>query len=197
MKNEACLPNIEDIFDTIQGSKSFTKLDLRSGYNQVRVRDEDVAKTAINTPLGHYEFKVMGFGLCNAPDRKKLQAVENWLVPRNVSQVRSFLGFGNYFRRFVCHYAELAKPLDQIPGRHSVFSWNEERQQAFEDIKSALITAPVLHLADVSKPFRIHTDASDIALGTVLLQEYDDNWHPVAYASRKLTHAEKNYTIME
>ena len=67
VKNEACLPNIDDIFDTIQGSKYFTKLDLRSGYNQVRVRDEDVAKTAINTPLGHYEFKVMGFELCNAP----------------------------------------------------------------------------------------------------------------------------------
>ena len=132
-----------------------------------------------------------------APDRKKLQAVKNWPVPRNVSQVRSFLGFANYFRRFVCHYAELAKPLDQITGRLSVFSWNEERQQAFEDIKSALITAPVLHLADVSKPFRIHTDTSDIALGAVLLQEYDDNWHPVAYASRKLTPAEKNYTIME
>ena len=132
-----------------------------------------------------------------APDRNKLQAVENWPVPRNVSQVRSFLGFANYFRRIVCHYAELAKPLDQITGRHSVFSWNEERQQAFEDIKSALITAPVLHLADVSKPFRIHTDASDIALGAVLLQEYDDNWHPVAYASRKLSPAEKNYTIME
>ena len=55
VKNEACLPNIDDIFDTIQGSKYFTKLDLRSGYNQVRVRDEDVAKTTINTPLGHYE----------------------------------------------------------------------------------------------------------------------------------------------
>ena len=67
VKNEACLPNIDDIFDTIQGSKYFTKLDLRLGYNQVCVRDEDVAKTAINTPLGHYEFKVMGFRLCNTP----------------------------------------------------------------------------------------------------------------------------------
>ena len=67
VKNEACLLNIDNIFNTIQGSKYFTKLDLRSGYNQVCVRDEDVAKTAINTPLGHYEFKIMGFGLCNAP----------------------------------------------------------------------------------------------------------------------------------
>ena len=67
VKNEACLPNVDDLFDTIQGCKYFTKLDLRSGYNQVRVREEDVPKTAINTPLGHFQFKVMGFGLCNAP----------------------------------------------------------------------------------------------------------------------------------
>ena len=58
VKKQACLPNIDDIFDTVQGSKHFTKLDLRSGYNQVRVRDEDVARIAINTPVGHYEFKV-------------------------------------------------------------------------------------------------------------------------------------------
>ena len=67
VKNEACLPNIDDLFDTIQGSKYFSKLDLRSGYNQVRIREEDVHKTVFNTPLGHFQFKVMGFGLCNAP----------------------------------------------------------------------------------------------------------------------------------
>ena len=188
-----------------KAAKYFTKLDFRSaaGYNQVRVRDEDVAKTVINTPLCHYEFKVVGFGLCNAPatfqllmndvlrpnlrkfvvlflddilivsrnwkehvkhvrlvseaprkisctanlpsvgatetlylghcitgntiapDRKKLQAVETWPVPRTASQVRSFLEFAHYFRTFVCQYAELAKPLNQITGRHSVFFWNE------------------------------------------------------------------------
>ena len=67
VKNEACLPNIDDLFDTIQGSKYFSKLDLRSGYNQVRIREEDVHKTAFNTPLGHFQVKVMGFGLCNDP----------------------------------------------------------------------------------------------------------------------------------
>ena len=67
IKNEACLPNVDDLFDTIQGSKYFTKLDLHSSYNQVRVKVEDTHKTAINTPLGHFEFCVMGFGLCNAP----------------------------------------------------------------------------------------------------------------------------------
>ena len=67
IKNEACLPNINDLFDTIQGSKYFSKLGLRSSYNQVRIREADVHKTAFNTPLGHFEFKVMGFGLCKAP----------------------------------------------------------------------------------------------------------------------------------
>ena len=67
IKNKACLPNIDDLFDTVQGSCFFTKLDLRSGYNQIRTEEEDVPKTAINTPFGHFQFRVMGFGLTNAP----------------------------------------------------------------------------------------------------------------------------------
>ena len=67
VKNKACLPNVDDLFDTVQGARYFTKLDLRSGYNQIRIQAEDVPKTAINTPFGHYQFRVMGFGLTNAP----------------------------------------------------------------------------------------------------------------------------------
>ena len=61
------MPSVEDLFDTVQGANFFTKLDLRSGYHHVWVRPEDMPKTAINTPFGHYEFSVMGFGLTNAP----------------------------------------------------------------------------------------------------------------------------------
>ena len=67
IKNQACLPSIDDLFDTVQGNAYFTKLDLRSGYNQIRINDADVPKTAINTTLGHFQFRVMGFGLTNAP----------------------------------------------------------------------------------------------------------------------------------
>ena len=67
IKNKACQPNPEDLFDTVQGSRFFTKLDLASGYHQVRIRDCDISKTAINTPIGPFEFNVMGFGLTNAP----------------------------------------------------------------------------------------------------------------------------------
>ena len=67
VNNEACLPNMDDLFDTVHGCKYFSKLDLHSGYNQVRIREKDIPKTAIHTPLGHFQFKVMEFGLCNAP----------------------------------------------------------------------------------------------------------------------------------
>ena len=277
IKNEACLPNMDDLFDTVQGSKYFTKLDLHSGYNQVRIRGEDIPKTAVNTPLGHFQFKVMGFGLCNAPatfqtlmnevlrpylrkfvivflddilifsrtwdehlehvhavldairrhqlyckptkcligalevlylghiitgttiapDWEKLKTVRDWPVPETVSQVRSFLGFANFFRRFVPHYAEIAAPLDEVTGKNVQFSWNDGRQNSFDKLKTALLNPPVLKLADTSRPFEVYTDASDLAIGAVLMQSDDQGNHPIAYASRKLTAAEKNYTITE
>ena len=67
IKNQVCLPNVEELFDVVQGSAFFSKLDLASGYHQVRIREEDIHKTAINTPLGHFEYEVMGSGLTNAP----------------------------------------------------------------------------------------------------------------------------------
>ena len=132
-----------------------------------------------------------------APDQEKLKAVRNWPVPTTLSQVRKFLGFANYFRRFVSDNANIVKSFDEITGKNAHFNWNEERQVAFDALRTALLKAPVLQLADVAKPFRVYTDASDFALGAVLLQEADQEWLPVAYASRKLTPAERNYTISE
>ena len=66
-KVQACLPNIEDLFDCVRGAKFFSKLDLKTGYHQVRIKEEDVPKTAVNTPFGQFQFRVMGFGLTNAP----------------------------------------------------------------------------------------------------------------------------------
>ena len=126
-----------------------------------------------------------------------MEAVRDWPVPNSVSEVRSFLGFVNYFRRFIPRYAELARYLDEITGKHAHFSWNESRQKSFESLKSALLNAPVLQLADTSRPFILHTDASDLAIGAVLIQADELEQHPVAYASRKLTSAERNYTIAE
>ena len=87
--------------------------------------------------------------------------------------------------------------MDEITGKGAHFSWNDQRQAAFEQLKKALLQAPVLQLADVSRPFRVYTDASDTSIAAVLMQSKDDNFHPVAYVSRKLTSAQKNYTIAE
>ena len=126
-----------------------------------------------------------------------MEAVRDWPVPNSVSEVRSFLGFVNYFRRFIPRYIELARHLDEITGKHARFSWNESGQKSFESLKSALLNPPVLQLADTSRPFILHTDASDLAIGAVLLQADELEQHPVAYASQKLTSAERNYTIAE
>ena len=278
IKNKACLPNIDDLFDTIQGSAYFSKLDLRSGYNQIRIQDSDVSKTAINTPFGHFQFRVMGFGLTNAPatfqslmnsilqphlrkfvvvflddilvfsktwedhqhhlqtvletlrnselyckqskcefgvrevlflghkingtsispDPKKISAVETWPTPSSVTDVRKFLGFANYFRRFIDRHSTISRPLEEITGKNSRFEWSAARQKAFESLKSALLEAPVLQLADVEKSFMVETDASDFAVAGVLLQQGEDmDLHPVAYCSRKLSAAERNYTAAE
>ena len=87
--------------------------------------------------------------------------------------------------------------MDAITGKGARFSWNDERQKAFEDLKSALICAPVLLLGDVSKPFRVFTDASETHIAGALMQEMEDTWHPVAFVSRKLSSAKQNYTIVE
>lgn len=279
VKVQACLPSIEDLFDTVRGAKFFTKLDLMSGYHQVRVRDADVQKTAINTPFGHYHFRVMGFGLTNAPatfmalmndvlrpflrrhvvvflddilvfsqtwpehlhhldsvlsvlekeelyckpskcqfgassikflghvvcgdtiapDDDKLKAVRDWKVPQSTTDVRRFLGFANYFRRFINGYSGISRPLEQLTGKYCKFSWNSSANSAFVQLKEALVSAPVLRLADVSKPFRVMTDASDSAIGGVLLQQDDSDgeWQPVAYTSRRLRPEESNYHAME
>ena len=131
------------------------------------------------------------------PLMDECQSVEEWPIPESVTQVRSFLGFANYFRRFITHSADIAKPSDAITGKGARFSWNDERQKAFEDLKSAFICAPVLLLGDVSKPFRVLTDASETHIAGALMKEMEDTWHPVAIVSRKLSSAEQNYTIVE
>ena len=133
-----------------------------------------------------------------SPDPKKLQAIAEWPTPTSITEVRQFLGFTNYFRRFVDHYSSIAKPLEEIEGKNAPFSWNSNRQDAFVALRQALVTAPVLKIPDVSRPFRVVTDASDFAIAGVLLQQdLDQAWHAVAYDSRKMSSAERNYTAAE
>ena len=133
VKNKACLPSIDDLFDTVHGSRYFTKLDLRAGYHEIRIHDEDVPRTAINIPFGHFQFRVMAFGLTNAPAtfqtlmnsilhpymRTKIDAVRVWPPPSSVKEVRQFLGFTNYFRRFIDHFSDIPAALEELAGKHA------------------------------------------------------------------------------
>ncbi|CAI7770301.1 unnamed protein product [Closterium sp. NIES-53] len=273
IKNRYPLPRIEDLFDRLQGAQWFSALDLAQGYHQLRITEDDVPKTAFRSPFGHFQWRVLSFGLTNAPasfqramndvfrdaigqfilvylddilvysktedehmehlkwvlgklrehkyyarlwkchfykreleylghvvghnglkvDPKKVAAVQEWPVPRDVGQVRSFLGLANYFRRFLENYSTIVAPLTALTRKGCVWEWTPQCQKAFEKVKHKLTNAPVLVLPNPQKPYEVVTDASMVGLGAVLLQE----GRPVAFESRKLSPAEQRYTTTE
>jgi hypothetical protein len=228
IKNKHPLPHIKDLFDQLQSACVFSKIDLCSGNHKLKIRPEDIQKTAFTYKYGLYENTVMSFGLTNAPtffmhlmnkvfmdyldtfvvifiddiliysiseaehekhlrlvlqrlrehklyaklskcefwivevpflghviskggiavDPGKVKDVLNWVVPQTVKEVRSFLGLAGYYRRFIENFSKIAKPLTSSLEKGVDFSWTDERQKAFEELKKRLTTAPVLTLPD-------------------------------------------------
>ncbi|GJS59532.1 putative reverse transcriptase domain-containing protein [Tanacetum coccineum] len=131
---------INDLFDQLQGSSVYSKIDLRSGYHQLRVHDEDIPKTAFKTRYGHYEFQVMPFGLTNAP------AIFMDLINR------------------------IAKSMTKLTQKNVKFDWSEKAEAAFQLLKQKLCSAPILALPEGSENFMVYCDASLKGLGAVLMQ---------------------------
>ncbi|GKA84252.1 putative reverse transcriptase domain-containing protein [Tanacetum coccineum] len=172
VKNRYLLPRIDDLFDQLQGLSVYSKIDLRSGYHQLRVRDEDIPKTALRTRYEHYEFQVMPFGLTNAPavfmdlmnrflghvidsqgiyvDPAKIEVVKNWASPTTPTEVRQFLGLAG-----------------------------EDQESTFQLLKQKLCEAPILALLEGNDDFVVYCDASHQGLGAVLMQREK----VIAYAS--------------
>ena len=128
-------------------------------------------------------------------DPKKVQAVTEWPSPSNVKDIRSFLGLTGYYRRFIKHYAHLALPLTELTKKENGWKWTASEEAAFQGLKEAVTSAPVLVTANPELPYEVYTDASDFALGAVLLQDQGQGLHPVAYLSRKLSPTEHRYPI--
>ncbi|GJP56686.1 hypothetical protein CLOM_g15741 [Closterium sp. NIES-68] len=128
-------------------------------------------------------------------DPRKIKTIQEWKPPTNLKELQSFLGFVNYVRRFIPNMAGLSAPLTDRLKDHDCFWWGEKQQAAFDQLKIALTSPPVLRISDPNRPYEVVTDASDIAIGAVLLQDFGDGLQPVAYESRKLQGAEKNYTV--
>ncbi|KAJ8375683.1 hypothetical protein SKAU_G00062630 [Synaphobranchus kaupii] len=274
-KDSYPLPRIDEALDHISGSSWFSSLDLRSGYWQVRLAPEAKPKTAFTIGHGLWQFRVMPFGLCNAPatferlmervlaavprsrcvvylddllvhasdfqqalanltdvlaairqaglrlnpkkcqllrretaflghivsergvatDPSKVAAVRDWPVPGNVGELRSFLGLASYYRRFVRDSATLASLLHRLTDKCRPFVWQEEQSIAFDQLRAALTEAPVLAYPDAQRPFIVDTDASNTGVGAVLSQEDEDGERVVAYYSRALGKAERNYCV--
>ncbi|GJU09507.1 putative CCCH-type zinc finger family protein [Tanacetum coccineum] len=178
------IPRLEDMLDRLSGARIFTKIDLRSGYHQIRIRPGDEWKTAFKTKEGLYECLVMPFGFKNAPstfmrlmnqalmpfidngdgirvDEKKIKAIQDWPTPKSVPEIQSFHGLATFY--------------------------------SFEMIKEKLCTALVLSLPNYNKLFMVECAACGVGIGAVLSQE----GRPVAYFSKKLSDARKKWSTYD
>jgi hypothetical protein len=262
LKSKFPIPVFDELMDELAKARWFTTLDLNAGYHQVRLKPGEEFKTAFQTHFGHFEFRVMAFGLCGAPgtfqgamnttlapllrkcvvvffddiliynatyeehivhlrevlslllkdkwyvklskctfastqinylghiissqgtatDPAKVSAIVDWPTPTDVKQQWSFLGLAGYYRRFVRHFAVIAKTLTSLLKKDTVFVWTAAHETAFNTLKQALTQAPVLAVPDFTKKFCTETDACNIGVGAVLMQD----GHPLAYISKPL-----------
>jgi len=132
-------------------------------------------------------------------DEEKLSGVLEWPVPTKVKQVQVFLGFVNFYCRFIKNFAKMSKLLSDLTKKDSTWTWGKEQQNAFEVLKKAFTTAPVLRIPNDKNSFKLSTDASDFATGAVLSQKniQTNLWHPVAFFSKLLDIYERNYEIYD
>lgn len=272
------LPKISDCFDSLAGAQWFCTLDLAAGYWQVEMEEADKPKTAFCTRSGLYQYKVMSFGLCNAPatferlmenvlrglqweeclvyiddviifgktveetldrlehvldrlshaglklkpskcklfkkkveflghivspegvqtDPAKIEAVKAWPQPTTQKQVRSFLGLASYYRKFVKGFAGIAKPLHALTehqGKKKAITWTPECEEAFDKLKEALTSAPILAYPRPEGHITLDTDASGGAVGCVLSQDQEGEERVLGYMSKCLSKAERNYCV--
>ncbi|KAI2661862.1 Transposon Tf2-9 polyprotein [Labeo rohita] len=265
IKNRHPLPLTNTALDALSGARFFTKLDLRSAYNLVRIREGDEWKTAFITPTGHYETLVMpfindalrdmlgrwcyaylddiliysktleehtqhvravlrrllahqlycklekcafhqhsttflGFIISSqgvAMDPQKLEAVHSWPLPTSLKQLQRFLGFANFYRRFIQGFSATAAPLTALTKpSHGAFHLTPEAIQAFKTLCNLFTTALVLTHPNPDKPFVVEVDASDVGVGAVLSQRGPDGkLHPCSFFSRKFNPTQQRYRV--
>ena len=273
-KNKYLLPLPEELMGRLARAQIFSKLDLRSGYWQMPVREQDIEKTAFKCRYDQFEFLVCPFGVTNAPPQfqamvndlfadmidnflvvflddlivysrdmaehtqhlkavlarlkehklfakasktqigvsstdfvghwisgdgvspmpVKIRAIQQWKKLETVTDVRSFLGMVSFYRRYIRRFAEIAGPLHDLTRKNVVWRWGPRQEQAFEDLKKALTTAPVLILPNPRLPYLVVTDGSDMAIGAVIMQDQGKGHQPIAFLSRRLRPAETRYS---
>lgn len=148
--------------------------------------------------LKYLGYIVDGLGLRTDPE--KIQAITEFPTPTCPKDVKSFLGTASYYRRFIKGFSTIAAPLNSLTSTRKdrpPFSWSEQAELAFQELKRALTSAPILACPDFSLPFTVHTDASNVGIGGMLTQTLEGEEHPIAYYSRSLNRQERNYSATE
>lgn len=174
------LNNLEQVFQRLR------KFNLKLNPAKCKFFCADV------TYLGH---NISAEGI--QPDKSKYSTILNYPKPQNTDDVRRFVAFCNYYRRFIPYFSDKAAPLNALLAKKAIFNWSEECQNAFKTLKDELLSPRILQFPDFTKPFILSTDASKIASGAVLEQEHDGIRLPIAYASKKFTKGESNKSTIE
>ena len=173
---------------------------LRETFRRIRAANLTVipSKSLFGFPSLEYVGQKVGNGELS-PKVDKVSQIQDAPRPTTKKQVRSFLGLTGYYRAYIQSYADKALPLTDLTkkGKPNKVQWTCREENAFQTLKNALCSQPVLKMPDMSKEFILQTDASENALGAVLLQEYDGENFPVAYASKKLLVRETRYSVIE
>jgi hypothetical protein len=129
-------------------------------------------------------------------DQTKLDGISKWPIPKTTKDIQKFIGFCNYYCKFIHGYTNIAKFLNELLLKNKPFEWTTDAQKAFENLKTEFTKKPVLMTPDQSKPFEIECDASKYATGAILYQKDDNSYkHPINFYSKTLTPVERNYNI--
>src|SRR5258708_39848170 len=129
-------------------------------------------------------------------DPVKVQGVTDWPQPVKVKDVQSFIGFANFYWRFICDFSKIAHPLHVLTWKSKDWSWGAAEQQAFDVLKSAVTSTPMLAFPSKSSPFRLECDASNFATVAVLSQQQEDGlFHPISFMSKSFFDTERNNQI--
>ena len=151
--------------------------------------------------FAQHEVKFLGFVISSkglAPDPDKVKAIRAYPQPKNLTELRRFMGMASYYRRFVSGFSDIAQPINKLLQKDSNFQWNTQCDRAFVTLKEALTSEPVLGFPDPTRNFIVYTDASDIGIGAVLCQTNEDNSEfVISYASKAFSKAEKNWTTTD
>ena len=190
---DTCLVYLDDV---IVLGRDITQMLERLGQVFTRLREANLKLKPSKCCLFREEVSYLGHVVSArgiATDPQKVQKVNEWPTPQNVSEVRQFVGLASYYRRFVEDFATIARPLHELTKKYARFSWTPECQEAFEELKARLTSAPVLAYPLDSGELFLDTDASDWGIGGILSQVQGGEERVLAYGSRRMSPTEQNY----